>query len=81
MKTSATSASVHLFKTREGAIFLEEAHAKIYHNFFFKELFATNRARPDIHAAVSFLIIQVRAPYEVDWKKLSHMMSYIHGKP
>jgi hypothetical protein len=44
-------------------------------------LFATKRARPDIHTAISFLTTRVREPDEDDWKKLVRMMRYLRGTP
>ena len=42
-------------------------------------LFATKRARGDIHTAISFLTTRVRDPDIDDWKKLQRLMQYLEN--
>jgi hypothetical protein len=80
-KTAVTPAAEHLFQVRDDVPKISEKLAKIYHNFAARGLFATKRARPDIHTAISFLTTRVREPDEDDWKKLVRMMRYLRGTP
>jgi Reverse transcriptase (RNA-dependent DNA polymerase) len=80
-KTAVTPAAEHLFQVRDDMPKISEKLAKIFHNFAARGLFATKRARPDIHTAISFLTTQVREPDDDDWKKLVRMMRYLRGTP
>ena len=80
-KTAVTPAAEHLFQVRDDVPKISEKLAKIFHNFAAQGLFATKRARPDIHTAISFLTTRVREPDEDDWKKLVRMMRYLRGTP
>jgi hypothetical protein len=42
-------------------------------------LFAANRARRDIQAAVSFLTTRVKAPAKDNWRKLVRVLKCIYG--
>ena len=53
----------------------------IFLTYFFKELFATKRSRPDIYTAVAFITTLIRAPDEYNWKNLAHMMRCPRGTP
>ena len=77
MKTYATPASDHVFKTREHVIVLEETQANICHSFFSKALFSTKGERPDIHITLTFLSISVRYPDKDARKKLARIMMYL----
>ena len=79
LKTAVTPAAEHLFKIDEDAVKLDEEMGKVFHHFVAKCLFATKRARPDIHTAVAFLTTCVRAPDKDDWKKLQRLIRYIRG--
>ena len=81
MKTSVTPASDHLFKTSWDSIVLEDPHENVYHVFVPKSLFATNIAITDIHTAVKFIIMQVRAQNEEECKKLVFMIRNLRGIP
>jgi hypothetical protein len=78
-KTALTPAAEHLFQVRDDAPKLSEKLARVFHNFAARGLFATKRARPDIHTAIAFLTTRVREPDEDDWKKLRRMMRYLRG--
>jgi hypothetical protein len=55
LKTGVTPAADHLFKIDDNAVKLDKEMGKVFHNFVTRCLFATKRARPDIHTAVAFL--------------------------
>jgi hypothetical protein len=78
-KTAVTPAAEHLFKIDKAAKKLNEEMGKVFHNFTAKCLFATKRARPDIHTAVAFLTTRVREPDVDDWKKLQRLIRYLRG--
>ena len=54
-----TPAAVHVFKVRDDQPKLDEQKAQIFHTFTAKALFATKRARPDIHTSVVFMTTRV----------------------
>ena len=56
---SRTPASDHLLKVQDDQPKLNEQKAQTFHTFTAKALFATNRARPDIHTSVTFLTTRV----------------------
>ena len=74
---SRTPADGHLFKVRDDQPKLDEQKAQVFHTFTAKSLFATKRARPDIHTSVAFLTTRVIFPDEYDWNKLLRMMRYL----
>ena len=78
-KTSPNPAASHLFEVNEEAEILDEKRAQTFHTYVAKVLFATKRARLDIHTAVAFLTTQVMTPDEDGWKKLLRMISYLRG--
>ena len=51
--------------------------AKLFHRHVTRLLFASKRARPDIHVCVAFLCTRVKAPTEQDYKKLGKVISYL----
>ena len=59
---SRTPAPDNLFKVRYDQPKLDEQKAQIFHTFTAKALFATKRARPDIHTSVAFLTTRVICP-------------------
>jgi hypothetical protein len=76
----ATSpAADRLFKVRpeEEGTPLEEKRAIAFHHCVAQLLFASARARKDIHPAVAFLTTRVRNPDKDDWLKLKRLLKYI----
>jgi hypothetical protein len=59
--------------------FLAEVSKKRFHTLVAKLLYLSKRARPDIIAVVGFLCTRVRNPTEEDKRKLSRVLSYLHG--
>ena len=76
---SRTPAADRLFKVRDDQPKLDEQKSQVFHNFTAKALFATKRARPDIHTYVAFLTTRVICPDKDDRNKLLHMMRYLRG--
>ena len=76
---SHTPAADHIFKVRGDQPKLDEQKAQIFHTFTAKALFATKRARPDIHTYVAFLATRVIFPDKDYCNKLLRMMRYLRG--
>jgi hypothetical protein len=58
---------------------LNEVRKQRFHTLVAKLLYLSKRARPDIIAVVGFLCTRVRSPTEEDERKLSRVLSYLHG--
>ena len=78
-KNARTPAANHLFKVRDDQKKLPETLAQVFHTFTARALFATKRARPDIHTAVAFLTIRVLFPDDADWTKLVRLIRYLRA--
>ena len=76
---SATPTAHHLFDISEDSTKLPQADADLFHHFVAQLLYISNRARPDIQPAVSFLCTIVIGPDTDDYKKLARVMKYIQG--
>ena len=63
---SRKPAADNLFKVRDDQPKLDEQKAQVFHTFTAKALFATKRARPDIHTSVAFLTTRVICPDKDD---------------
>ena len=62
IKTYKIPESELLFNNQDIAIIIKEIQANIYHKFFDRALFITNREIPFIPTTVAFLRMLVRAP-------------------
>ena len=76
---SATPASHHLFDIEEDSNKLSQADADLFHHFVSQLLYLSNKARPDIQLALSFLRTIVRGSDTDDYKKIARVMKYIQG--
>ena len=74
---ASTPAADHLFRTRLNAPKLNEKQAELFHRVTAQMLFVSQRGRPDLRTAVSFLTKRVKAPDEDDYKKLVRAIKYI----
>jgi hypothetical protein len=75
---AATPAASHLFQTNEvNPIPLEKDKAETYVYIVMQLLYLSQRARPDIHTAVSFLCGRLTKPDEDDYKKLARVLKYL----
>ena len=78
--SAPTPAASHLFQVRsEGTEHLPKDKADVFHHMVAKLLFLSQRARPDIKTAVSFLCTRVKSPDMDDWKKLARVMRYLRA--
>ena len=77
---SSTPAAAHLFKTNlDDPRLLDDKKKKIFVHLVMPGLYLSQRARPDIHTAISFLCGRLHNPDEDDYKKLTRMIRYLHG--
>ena len=58
---------------------LTEVSKQRFHKLVANLLYLSKRARPDIIAVVGFLCTRVRSSTEEDERKLSRVLSYLHG--
>ncbi len=78
-KRIATAAPDDLFKVDEGAVKLDQARTKAFHNIMAKGIYVTKRARPDISLSIAFLTTRVKGPDINDWHKLCHLVKYLRS--
>ena len=73
--TSNTPAAAHLFKTnQEDPKLLGEEKKKIFVHLVMQGLYLSQRGRPDIRTAISFLCGRLQNPDEDDYKKLTRLI-------
>ena len=78
--TAATPAAAHLFDVNEkNPVFLDNDKATIFHRIVMQLQYLSQRGRPDLRTAVSFLCKRVTKPDEDDYKKLTRAMRYLQG--
>ena len=78
MKGSAvTPAANHLFKVSDHPVSLDRDKTDTYVHLTMQLLYLSQRARPDIRTAVSFLCGRVQYPDEDDYKKLTRLIRYL----
>ena len=66
-----------MFKVDDYSPRMLQKDADIFHRHVARLLFASKRARPDIHVCVAFLCTRVKAPIEQDYKNLGKVISYL----
>ena len=76
---AVTPAASHLNEVNEKAEKLSDARRDTFHHLTAKLLYLSNRARPDLQTAVSFLTTRIMHPDIDDWKKLSRCLKYLKG--
>ena len=77
---SSTPAAAHLFKTNlEDPRLLDDKKKKIFVHLVMQGLYLSQRGRPNICTAISFLCGRLHSPDEDDYKKLTRMIRYLHG--
>jgi hypothetical protein len=77
--TAATPAADHLFSIADDPVFLDKDRSDTFHKMVMQLQYMSQRARPDLRTAVSFLCKRVTKPDEDDWKKLTRVMRYLQG--
>ena len=73
-----TAAPADLFAIGKD-IKLDRTRAEEFHTVVAKGLFLCKRARPDIQPAIPVLCSRVKEPNESDWKKLLHLLEFLHA--
>jgi hypothetical protein len=74
-----TPAANHLFDIREDPMPIDQEKSEIFHKMVMQLQYLSQRARPDIRTAVSFLCKRVSVPDEDDYKKLTRVMKYLQS--
>ena len=74
-----TPAANHRFKIREGSVPIEKEKADSFHTMVMQLQYLSQRGRPDVRTAVSFLCKRVSAPDDNDYKKLTRVMRYLQS--
>jgi hypothetical protein len=76
--SAATPAANHLFQVNTvNPIPLDKDKAEIYVHTVMQLLYLSQRARPDIRSAVSFLCGRLTKPDQDDYKKLTRVVKYL----
>jgi hypothetical protein len=76
---AVTPAAAHLFQINStDPVYLGEDKAATYVRIVMQLLFLSQRARPDIRLAVSFLNTRLVKPDEDDYKKLTRVVKYLN---
>jgi hypothetical protein len=76
--SAVTPAASHLFQVNtENPVHLGEDKADTYVRIVMQLLYLSQRARPDIRTAVSFLCSRLLQPDEDDYKKLARVVKYL----
>jgi hypothetical protein len=76
--TSVTPASTHLFNVNTtNPVYLNERDSEIFVHMGMRLLYLSQRGRPDVHTAVSFLCTRLQHPD--DYRKLARVMKYLQG--
>lgn len=77
---AATPAASHLFKVNENnAVLLEREQKEMFVHYVMQLLYLSQRARPDVRTAVSFLCSRLNKPDQDDYKKLARVMKYLQS--
>lgn len=74
-----TPAANHLFDVRDDPVLLEKARSDTFHKMVMQLQYLSQRGRPDLRTAVSFLCKRTSAPDEDDYKKLTRAMKYLQS--
>jgi hypothetical protein len=77
--TARTPAAAHLFQVRDEPVPLGQEKADIFHRMVMQLLYLSQRGRPDVRPAVSFLCRRTNAPDEDDYKKLTRVLRYLQA--
>ena len=77
---SVTPAANHLFKMNDvDPVLLDEEKAALFHKITMQLAYLSQRARPDLRTAISFLSTRVQAPDRDDYKKLARVVRYLRN--
>jgi hypothetical protein len=77
---SVTPAATHLFNVNTtNPAYLNERDSEIFVHMVMQLLYLSQRARPDVRTAVSFLCTRLQHPDRDDYRKLARVMKYLQG--
>jgi hypothetical protein len=76
---AATPGSNHLFQVNDKSSALNQERKDQFVHKVMQLLYLSQRGRPDIRTAVSFLCTRLHHPDEDDYKKLSQVIKYMRG--
>ena len=75
---ASTPAAAHLFKINtEDPKPLDQARKHLFVHLVMQGLYLSQRGRPDIRTAISFLCSRLKCPDEDDYKKLTRLIRYL----
>ena len=75
-----TPAAAHLFNINEtNPVLLDEEKQELFHHMVMQLMYLSQRGRPDLRTAVSFLCTRVYTPDMDDYKKLRRVMQYLQA--
>ena len=77
--TTATPVANHLFKVASDPELLDGEQRDLFVHLTMQLLYLSQRARPDIRTAISFLCGQIQHPDMDDYKKLTRVIRYLWG--
>ncbi len=72
-----TPAGSHLFTVNDNPVLLDNGRKETFHRMVMQLLYLSQRGRPDIRTAISFLCKRTSIPDEDDWRKLVRVMRYL----
>ena len=75
--TAVTPAAKHLFDVNDDPTQLDDKRREDYHRITMQLQYLSQRARPDLRPAVSFLCKRTTKPDQDDWKKLCRSIHYL----
>jgi len=76
---AATPAADHLFKVSDEPVPIEADKADVFHRIVMQLQYLSQRGRPDVRTAVSFLCKRTNCPDQDDWRKLTRVMRYLQS--
>ena len=76
---ATTLTAAHLFRVNDDAMLFNKAQWDIYVNLVMQGLNLSQQGHPDIQTAISLLCSHIQTPNMDDYKKLAHLMRYLHG--
>jgi Reverse transcriptase (RNA-dependent DNA polymerase) len=77
--SATTPAANYLFNVDSNSKQLDKQRKDVYVHYVMQLLYLSQRARPDIRTAISFLCTRLTAPDEDDYKKLIRVMKYLQS--
>jgi hypothetical protein len=76
---AATPAANHLFQINENPTYLDSKSASLFVHLVMQLLYLSQRARPDIRTAISFLCSRLQRPDTDDYRKLARVIKYLQA--